>query len=107
GAGAVQTQKFVDASWDRRRARWWAAMVTNGYSSLMGFLGQLMAALVLWKAGDYVLAGAVSIGTALSVRLLATAATQPLQAIGGFYRDFIDARVSWHRLREPFEVPIL
>ena len=24
GADAIQTQKFVEASWERRRARWWA-----------------------------------------------------------------------------------
>src|SRR5207248_329828 len=75
GAHAVQTRKFVDASWDRRRARWWAAIVTNGYAALMAFLGQLTAALVLWKGGEYVLAGALSIGTALSLRVPASRAS--------------------------------
>ena len=107
GAQAVQTRKFVDASWNRRRARWWAATVTNGYSAVMAFFSQFLAALVLWKAGSYVLAGALSIGTALSLQLLANAATQPLAGVGMLYRDFIDARVSWRRLRDPFGVPIL
>src|SRR5205814_7675133 len=53
------------------------------------------------------LAGALSIGTALSLRLLAVAATESLQSVGMLYRDFIDARVSWHRLKEPFEIDIL
>ena len=29
GAHAIQTQKYVEARWDRRRSRWWATTVQN------------------------------------------------------------------------------
>ena len=49
----------------------------------------------------------LSIGTAVSVALLATTATRPLQQLAPIYNAFLDVRVSWRRLCEPFDEPIL
>jgi ATP-binding cassette subfamily B protein len=107
GAHAIQTQKFVEASWERRRARWWAVTLQNSHTAIVQFLGTMTTALVLYKAGTLVLDQALSIGTAVSVQLLATTATRPLQALGPLYNQFLDVRVSWRRLCEPFDEPIL
>ena len=107
GATAIQTQKFVKASWQRRRARWWSAMVFNAHAAILGFIGNMTAALVLYSAGNAVIALELSIGTALTVQLLATAAAQPIQLLGPLYSAALDVRVSWQRLREPFNESVL
>ena len=67
----------------------------------------MTTAIVLYQAGQLVLNQELSIGTATSVALLATTATRPLQALAPVYNEFLDARVSWGRLCEPFDEPIL
>jgi len=67
----------------------------------------MTTALVLYEAGNLVLNQELSIGTATSVALLATTATRPLQQLAPVYNEFLDARVSWGRLCEPFAEPIL
>jgi ATP-binding cassette subfamily B protein len=106
GAHAIQTQKFVEASWERRRARWWAITLQNSHTSLVQFMGTMTTALVLYRAGTLVLDQQLTIGAAVTVQLLATTATQPLQLLGPLYNQFLDVRVSWRRLCEPFSEPI-
>jgi ATP-binding cassette subfamily B protein len=106
GAHAIQTQKFVEASWERRRARWWSITLQNSHTGVVQFMGTMTTALVLYRAGTLVLHQDLSIGTAVTVQLLATAATRPLQALGPLYNQFLDVRVSWRRLCEPFDEPI-
>ena len=107
GAHAIQTQKFVEASWERRRARWWSITLQNTHTAVVQFMGTMTTALVLYQAGTLVLDQTLSIGTAVTVQLLATSATRPLQALGPLYNQFLDVRVSWRRLCEPFDEPIL
>ena len=107
GAHAIQTQKYVEACWERRRARWWAATVQNLQSAVVQFLATMMSALLLWRTGSLVLSLSLSIGTALAVQLLANTATFPLRTLGALYNQFIDVRVSWGRLGQPFSEPIL
>ena len=56
GAHAIQTQKYVESAWERRRARWWATTVQNAHASFVGSLGIIMNALLLWTTGKEVLA---------------------------------------------------
>ena len=107
GAHAIQTQKFVEASWERRRARWWAITLQNTHTAIIQFMGTMTTALVLYQAGNLVLQQELSIGTATSVALLATTATRPLQQLAPIYNVFLDVRVSWKRLCQPFDEPIL
>ena len=97
----------MHASWERRRARWWTITVVNTHGALIQFLGTMMTALVLYRTGTLVQNQELSIGVALAVQLLANLATQPLQALAPLYNQFIDVRVSWRRLCEPFDEPIL
>jgi ATP-binding cassette subfamily B protein len=106
GAEAVQTRKFVEASWERRRARWWAAIIQNSHGAVLQFLGTMTTALVLYEAGTLVLDQKLTIGAAVTVQLLATAAAQPLALIPQLYNQMLDVRVSWRRLCEPFAEPI-
>jgi ATP-binding cassette subfamily B protein len=107
GAHAIQTQKFVEASWERRRARWWAITLQNSHTAIIQFMGTMTTALVLYQAGKLVLRQELSIGSAASVALLATTATRPLQLLAPIYNMFLDVRVSWRRLCQPFDEPIL
>ncbi len=86
GAHAIQTQKFVHASWERRQARWWTVTVVNIHGALVQVLGTIMTALVLYRTGTLVLNQELSIGIALSVQLLANLATQPLQALAPLFQ---------------------
>ena len=107
GAQPTQTRRFVAASWQLRRARWWSQLVNTGYAAVIQFLSLFTGVLVLWRAGSDVFAGTLAVGTALSLQLLATAATQQIQYVITFYGQLLQSRVSWARLREPFHVPIL
>ena len=107
GAADIQTKKFVDACWQRRRAKWYALTVQAVGTQMLIFVATMTQALVLWRTGTLTLEGTLTIGTALSVYLLVQTSTAPLRQIGVFYSALLEVRVSWGRLREPFEEPIL
>jgi ATP-binding cassette subfamily B protein len=106
GAHAIQTEKFVKASWRRRRARFWSVLLQNSHTSLVQFLGHMTSVLVLYRAGTLVVDQQLPIGAAITVQLLAGTATGPLVALGPLYNQFLDVRVSWRRLCEPFDEPV-
>lgn len=107
GAREKQTEKFIAAAWRLRGRRRRATALANGFSVMIDSLGHVAAALVLYRSGNLVLAGSISVGSALTLRLLATEATQPLTTLGRVYGEFLNVRVSWNRLKEPYDVPVL
>ncbi len=109
GCGAVDkaNRRFVEDAWELRQSRRWATSIANLYSELVAFITHVGGALILWGAGHEVLAGTVAVGTALSARLVAQQALQPLSYMSSIYTELLEARVSWHRLAEPFDTPIL
>jgi ATP-binding cassette subfamily B protein len=106
GALARATSRFRDQAGRLRRARRHATLLQNGFSSILGNLSHVIAAFVLYRAGGLVLAGAASVGSALTVRLLTSSGTQPLSGLTSTYAELLKNRVSWQRLQEPFDVPI-
>ena len=109
GCGAIDkaNRRFVEDAWELRQSRRWATSIANLYSELVAFITHVGGALILWSAGHEVLAGTVAVGTALSARLVAQQALQPLSYMSSVYTELLEARVSWHRLAEPFGTPIL
>jgi ATP-binding cassette subfamily B protein len=107
GAHRTQQAKFVAASDRLRRLRRWSLGISNGYGALLNFFSYLTATLVLWRAGQLALAGTISVGTALALRLVAQTGTQPIADVGTVLPQFLNLRVSWRRLCEPFDAPIL
>lgn len=109
GYGAVprQTRRFVERSRELRNSRRWVALVSAGFGDVVQFVSQCLAALVLYRSGNLVLAGSISVGTALTLRAVAQTATTPLSSLSRMYSEFLEVRVSWRRLQEPFDVPIL
>jgi ATP-binding cassette, subfamily B, bacterial len=107
GAASRQTERFVDRSWKLRTSRRKAELINAVFSDIAQFSSQAMAALVLYRAGDLRLAGALSVGSVLTLRLAATTASQPISTLSRLYTFFIEARVSWNRLKEPFHVEVL
>ena len=82
-------------------------LISNSFSAAMLGMGQITAVVVLYISGNEVLAGAISIGSALTLRLLAETATAPFVTLGDQYSQVITAVVSWKRLEEPFRIPVL
>ncbi|MCY3634640.1 MAG: ABC transporter ATP-binding protein [bacterium] len=109
GCGATDkaNRRFVEDAWELRQSRRWATSIANMYSELMALITHVGGALILWGAGHEVLAGTVAVGTALSARLVAQQALQPLAYMSSIYTEMLEARVSWHRLAQPFDTPIL
>ena len=109
GCGAINkaNRRFVEDAWELRQSRRWATSIANLYSELVAFITHVGGALILWGAGHEVLAGTVAVGTALSARLVAQQALQPLSYMSSIYTELLEARVSWDRLAEPFDTPIL
>ena len=109
GCGATDkaNRRFVEDAWELRQSRRWATSIANMYSELMALITHVGGALILWVAGHEVLAGTVAVGTALSARLVAQQALQPLAYMSSIYTEMLEARVSWHRLAQPFDTPIL
>ena len=98
GAADIQTKKFVDACWQRRRAKGYALRVQAVGTQMLIFVATMSQALVLWRTGTLTLEGTLTIGTALSVYLLVDTSTAPLRQIGVFYSALLEVRVSWGRL---------
>ena len=109
GCGATDkaNRRFSEDAWELRQSRRWATSIANLYSELVAFITHIGGALILWGAGLEVLAGTVAVGTALSARLVAQQALQPLSYMSSIYTELLEARVSWNRLAEPFDTPIL
>lgn len=109
GCGAIDkaNRRFVEDAWELRQSRRWATSIANLYSELLALIAHVGGALILWGAGHEVLAGTVAVGTALSARLVAQQALQPLAYMSSIYTELLEARVSWHRLAQPFDTPIL
>ena len=109
GCGAIDkaNRRFVGDAWELRQSRRWATSIANLYSELVAFITHIGGALILLGAGHEVLAGTVAVGAALSARLVAQQALQPLSYMSSIYTELLEARVSWHRLAEPFDTPIL
>jgi ATP-binding cassette subfamily B protein len=107
GALDRQEERFRELARSLKVARRRAALVQNGFGSVVGDLHHIIAALVLYRAGGLVLAGTVSVGSALTVRLLTSQGTAPLATLGREFGEVLKIRVSWQRLAQPFDVPIL
>lgn len=106
GATANQTRAFEAKAWELRRLRFRSTLLANSFSSVLEALGHVAAVLVLYQAGDLVLAGSITVGSALALRLLATQISTPLATIGRLYGETIEVRASWRRLQEPYAVPV-
>ncbi|HXY94259.1 MAG TPA: ATP-binding cassette domain-containing protein, partial [Acidimicrobiia bacterium] len=106
-AGDRLERKFRSLCWELRASRRRVQIISNSFSATMLCIGQLTAVTVLYISGNEVLAGALSIGSALTLRLLAETATSPFVVLGDQYSQVIRAHVSWKRLEEPFGVPVL
>jgi ATP-binding cassette subfamily B protein len=106
-AGNRLEQKFRAQCWQLRAARRRVQIISNSFSAAMLCIGQLTAVVVLYISGNQVLAGAISVGSALTLRLLAETATSPFVNLGDQYSQVIRATVSWKRLEEPYAVPVL
>ena len=90
-AGDRQETKFRKSCWELRRARRNVQLTSNSFSAVMLAMGQITAVIVLYISGNEVLAGTISIGSALTLRLLAETATAPFSVLGDQYSKLITA----------------
>lgn len=107
GATEKQMTKFERAALGLRSQRRRTTAIANGFNVLLGEVGSLVAILVMYFGGLEVLSGAVSVGSVLTLRLLSSQMAQPLQSLGRYYSQLIEVRVSFNRLKQPWDVEIL
>ncbi len=107
GAEGEARSEFDEKAWSLRQARRWAATVSNVYIVIIQLALALGAAAVYGRAGGLVLAGAMTVGTVISLRLYLDSALRPIRLLGRLWQEYVQARVSGRQLAEPFSVPIL
>jgi ATP-binding cassette subfamily B protein len=107
GARTRRATRFLALSWRLRAARRRATFINTVFASLFECIGNFGGLLVLFTAGGFVLSGDLSVGTALTLSIVTQTATGLLLYVGGAYGEFLTARVSWRRLAEPYDVPVL
>jgi ATP-binding cassette subfamily B protein len=106
GAGARRVQGFVTVAWALRQAQRKVQVVSLSFGSGLRLIGDVMSAVVLATAGAAVVAMDSTVGVALTLQLLATQATQPLNTIGSLFSAGQRGLVSGYRLREPCAAPV-
>ncbi len=92
---------------DLRMARRWAETVSNSYLALINLLLALAGAAIYWRAGSLALAGVLTLGTVVTLRLFIENVLQPVRLLGRLWPQYVASRVSFRQLAAPFEVPIL
>ncbi|HUP85215.1 MAG TPA: ABC transporter ATP-binding protein [Acidimicrobiales bacterium] len=98
---------FETTAQSLRGARKWAATVSNTYVSLIQLMLALAAAAIYARAGHLALAGTLTVGTVVSLRLYLDSALRPIRLLGRLWQDYVQARVSFRQLAQPFAVPVL
>lgn len=107
GAMDKRIRQFADATWELRRSQRHSLTLVNAFGAVLLLAGHAVSAIVLYNAGQTVLAQTLTVGTAITLSLLAQNATQPLSALGQLYLQYQRAAVSWRRLLEPYDEPVL
>ena len=108
GPTRSRPRSSCEASWERRRARWWTITVVNVHGALVQFLGTMTdRARALPGRHARAQPGAVASASRSTVQLLARPGHPAAPGAGALYNQFLDVRVSWRRLCEPFDEPIL
>jgi len=90
-----------------RQARKRAATVSNSYIAVIQLMLALAAATIYLRAGNLALAGALTVGTVVSLRLYLDSALRPIRLLGRLWQQYVQARVSFRQLAQPFAVPVL
>ena len=107
GAEPRAADDFEQVALGLRRARRRAATVSNGYVALIQVVLAVGAAMVYWRAGSLALAGALTVGTVISLRLYLDSALRPIRLLGRLWQEYVKARVSLRQLGQPFGSPVL
>ncbi len=107
GLEARERQGYRDMNWGVRHAEREAATIRNVYQELMQLLSRLATALVFAVAGDMVLVGALTIGVLVSVEAYIDDSMDRIPRLGRYWQFWVNVRVSFRKLRELYDAPIL
>lgn len=107
GAEDQAAADFDEAARALRSARRRAATVSNVYIAAIQLALTLAAAAVYWRAGSLALAGAITVGTVVSLRLYLDSVLRPIRLLGRLWQEYVQARVSIGQLGHPFSLPVL
>lgn len=108
GFGANQSAEagFHAAAWELRRAMRWSTTVTNVYDAGAGMIAGLATAALFRRAGQLALAGVLTTGSVLALAGFLRKALTPIEMFAGVLRLYLNARVSFRKLREPYDVAV-
>jgi ATP-binding cassette, subfamily B, bacterial len=107
GAERQARLEFGAVALELRSARRWATTVANAYTELVSLLASIGAALIFLRAGNLALAGVLSTGMVLTLRLYLQEAMRPIPTMGRIWQDYLQARVAFRQLAHPYEAEIL
>ena len=107
GATGAAIDAFDEVALELRRAQRWSACVSALASLALQWVAEIGGALILWRAGELVLGGTLTLGAMLTLRLFLGRALAPVLELGGLWQQFLRARVSFDRLRQPYEAEVL
>jgi ATP-binding cassette subfamily B protein len=109
GFGAERRARvdFGTAARTYRRAQRSAYVISYGYIELIQFITALATAFVYLRAGNLALAGTISAGTMLTMRLYINEALGPIPRLGTVWQDWLKTRVALRQLSLPFATPVL
>lgn len=106
-AAGEATASFDELADRLRRADRWTAVVNSGYSMAIQWVAEIGGALIMWRAGELVIGGLLSLGAMLTVRLYLARVMQPMIELGTMWQQYLRAKVSFDRLRQPYEADVL
>jgi ATP-binding cassette, subfamily B, bacterial len=106
GAERQARLEFGAQALELRSARRWATTVANAYTEAVSLFASIGAALIFWRAGNLALAGVLSTGMVLTLRLYLQEAMRPIPTMGRIWQDYLQARVALRQLAQPYDAPI-
>ncbi len=106
GAQREAGRRFAMRAWELRNARRFATSVLNVYVEVVDLIAGIAGALIFLRAGNLALAGTLSVGTVLTLRLYLDQAIRPIPEMGEIWQDYLLARVSFRQLAAPYDAPI-
>ena len=103
--GAAETG-FHRSAHALREATKRSTAVTNVYDATAGLIAGVATAALLRRAGNMAVAGAISTGAILAMNALLVKALTPVQMFAGVLRLYLNARVSFRKLGEPYAIEV-
>ncbi len=107
GAEQKVLLEYFDASYEVKRARRQTAVLRNIFQELVQLSSALAIIMVYDRAGNLVITGALTYGSLFALERYLDGVIRPIPQLGNLWQRYLAARVSFKKLRHPFDAPVL